>query len=149
MNDINYKLTAERLWSILDDIDTAFDHYKPDMKDRFVNYVYEKCRERGLYANSKDGQTLTFVKEIPVINGADPMCRWFRDAWTIEKKNNICSEQVDLELIKDTEPIDDDDDDDDFLYGPPRGRYAGQPGCTCPSGCDGDCGMCDLCGCHC
>lgn len=87
MSEINYKLIAKRLWSILDDIDTAFDHYKPNMKDRFVNYVSEKCRERGLYANSLDGQTLTFTKDIPVIEQCDPMCAWFKDAWRIEKNS--------------------------------------------------------------
>lgn len=83
---INYKLIAERLWGILDDIDTAFDHYKPDMKDRFVNYVNEKSKERSLYANSLDGQTLTFNNNIPIIEDLDPMSKWFKDAWLIEKE---------------------------------------------------------------
>lgn len=85
-DDINYKLIAQRLWCILDDIDTAFDHYKPDMKDKFVNYVSHKCRERGEYANSLDGYTLTFNEDIPVIEDLDPMCKWFKDAWKIEKE---------------------------------------------------------------
>jgi len=83
---INYKLIAERLWGILDDIDTAFDHYKPDMKDRFVYYVNEKSKERGLYANSLDGQTLTFNEDVPIIEDLDPMSKWFKDAWLLEKE---------------------------------------------------------------
>jgi hypothetical protein len=65
MDEINYKLIAKRLWDILDDISCGFDHYKPDMRDKFVNYVSKKIEERNLYANSPDGQTLTFQKDIP------------------------------------------------------------------------------------
>jgi len=86
MNDeINYKLIAQRLWNLLDDIDTAFDHYKPDMKNNFVHYVSHKIRERGLYAISTDGQTLTFKEEIPIMEYEDAMVTWFKDAWRIEK----------------------------------------------------------------
>jgi hypothetical protein len=86
MNDeINYKLIAEKLWGILDDISCGFDHYKPDMKDKFVYYVLKKCEERGEYAKSYDGQTLTFTKDIPVIEDLDPMTKWFKEAWKIEK----------------------------------------------------------------
>lgn len=84
--ELNYKLIAERLWSILDDISCAFDHYKPDMNNNFVNYVSKKCEEKGWYANSLDGQNLTFKKEIPIIDNLDPMCKWFKDAWNIEKE---------------------------------------------------------------
>jgi len=85
--EINYKLIAERLWSILDDIDTAFDHYKPDMKDNFVNYVNEKCQDRFSYGFPEDGYVSTFTwnNNVPVIEDLDPMCRWFKDAWRIEK----------------------------------------------------------------
>lgn len=83
--ELNYKLIAERLWNLLDDIDTAFDHYKPNMDDRFVHYVDCKIRERGLYANSIDGQTLQFNKEIPILENDSPMVKWFKDAWKIEK----------------------------------------------------------------
>ncbi len=85
MDEINYKLIAKRLWDILDDISCGFDHYKPDMRDKFVNYVSKKIEERNLYANSPDGQTLTFQKDIPVLEDLDPMCKWFKDAWKIEK----------------------------------------------------------------
>jgi hypothetical protein len=84
-DNIDYKLIAKRLWSILDDIDTAFDHYKPNTKDGFVNYVNIKCRERSFYANSFDGQNFTFVEDVPIIEDLDPMCKWFKDAWKIEK----------------------------------------------------------------
>lgn len=87
MSEIDYRLIAHRLWEILDDIDTAFDHYKPDMKDKFVIYVQHKCVERQKYGTSKDGYTLEFVdkKDIPILENLDPMCRWFKDAWRIEK----------------------------------------------------------------
>jgi hypothetical protein len=75
---------AERLWGILDDMDTAFDHYKPNMSDKFVNYIDKKCRQRQEYMVSLDGQTLTPL-EIPIIEDLDPMTRWFSDAWKIEK----------------------------------------------------------------
>ena len=88
-NEINYKLIAERLWNILDDIDAAFDHYKPNMHDNFVHYVSHKIRERGLYANSFDGYTLTFNENIPVIEEEDAMIRWFKDAWRIEKDKQL------------------------------------------------------------
>jgi hypothetical protein len=81
----NWELIAKRLWSLLDDIDTAFDHYKPNMKDSFVNYVNHKCRERQDYMVSPDGQTLQPRSEIPVVEDLDPMCKWFKDAWRIEK----------------------------------------------------------------
>ena len=84
--NVNWKLMAERLWGLLDDIDTAFDHYKPTMSDRFVNYVHKKCIERQDYLESPDGHTLR-AKEIPVVEDLDPMCKWFKDAWTIEKNN--------------------------------------------------------------
>jgi hypothetical protein len=89
MSEIDYRIIAHRLWELLDDIDTAFDHYKPDMKDKFVNYVQHKCVERQIYGSSKDCYTLEFVSkdEIPILDKLDPMCRWFKDAWIIEKDN--------------------------------------------------------------
>lgn len=82
--NINWKLVATRLWGILDDIDTGFDHYKPNMNEKFVKYVSAKVLERQKYMQSKDGQTLEFVG-IPIIEDLDPMCKWFKDAWQIEK----------------------------------------------------------------
>lgn len=38
---------AEALWCLLDDISTAGDMFKPDLKDPFVAYVLRKCEERG------------------------------------------------------------------------------------------------------
>lgn len=83
----NWELMAKRLWGLLDDIDTAFDHYNPNMNDKFVNYVDKKCRQRQEYMISLDGQTLSPL-EIPIIEDLDPMCRWFKDAWRIEKQRN-------------------------------------------------------------
>lgn len=102
--EINYKLISQRLWGILDDISTAFDHYKPDMKDKFVNYVNKKCEERSDYANSFDGQTLTFIQEIPIIEDLDPLCKWFKDAWNIEKDLKNKPEPI-IPKIPETEEI--------------------------------------------
>lgn len=82
--EVNWELMAKRLWELLDDIDTAFDHYKPEMKNSFVNYVNHKSRERYDYMESNDGQTLQ-PKEIPTVEDLDPMCKWFKGAWKIEK----------------------------------------------------------------
>ena len=46
------------LWSLLDDISTAGDMYKPEITGYF-KYVNRKCEERSAVANSLDGQTLT------------------------------------------------------------------------------------------
>lgn len=84
----DYKLIAERLWEILDDIDTATDHYKPNNDDKFVRYVYAKLKERHSYMKS-DGYKLTAVQktDIPIMEDLDPMTRWFKDAWNIERNN--------------------------------------------------------------
>jgi len=84
----NWQLIAKRLWGLLDDIDTAFDHYKPDMKDPFVNYVNHKCREREEYMISKNGYDLIPKIDLPVEEDLDPMCKWFKDAWRIEKQKD-------------------------------------------------------------
>ncbi len=49
------------LWSLLDDISTAGDMFKPEINNYF-NYVNRKCEERILVANSLDGQTLTIIE---------------------------------------------------------------------------------------
>ncbi len=49
------------LWSLLDDISTAGDMYKPEINGYF-KYVSKKCEERSAVANSLDGQTLTINK---------------------------------------------------------------------------------------
>ena len=83
--EINYKLIAERLWNILDDIDTANDHYKPDMNNYFASYVDVKIRDRFQYATDNDNTGLKFNKDIPILENLDPMTRWFKEAWEIEK----------------------------------------------------------------
>lgn len=50
------------LWSLLDDISTAGDMFKPEHTNYF-KYVNKKCEKRSLVANSEDGQTLT-IKEL-------------------------------------------------------------------------------------
>jgi hypothetical protein len=70
------------------------------MQNNFVNYVNTKVRERQLYAQSKDGHNLWFAynRDIPIIENLDPMCRWFKDAWRIEKDKpttEVLSERYD------------------------------------------------------
>lgn len=86
----DYKAIAERLWEILDDIDTASDHYKPDNNDKYVRYVYAKVKEKDKYMSSPDGHTLKAIpkNKMPVVEDLDPMTRWFKDAWQIEKDND-------------------------------------------------------------
>jgi len=47
----------EFLWSLLDDISTAGDMFKPEINNYF-RYVNERCERRSKVANSEDGQTL-------------------------------------------------------------------------------------------
>ena len=46
------------LWKLLDDISTAGDVYKPEINSYFKR-VEKSCSERGVVANSFDGQTIT------------------------------------------------------------------------------------------
>jgi hypothetical protein len=48
----------EYLWTLLDDISTAGDMFKPEITPYF-KYVNTKCELRSNVANSLDGQTLT------------------------------------------------------------------------------------------
>lgn len=48
---------AEALWCLLDDISTAGDMFKPDLRSPFVAYVLRKCEERGQHFES-DGYKL-------------------------------------------------------------------------------------------
>ena len=52
---------AESLWSMLDDISTATDMFKPDLDDPFVKYVLLRCQARCKEFQS-DGYNL-FVTE--------------------------------------------------------------------------------------
>lgn len=87
---LDYKWIAERLWMILDDIDTASDHYKPNNEDKYVQYIYAKVKEKNNYMYSPDGYKIEAIPKckIPVIEDLDPMTRWFKDAWKIEKENS-------------------------------------------------------------
>jgi hypothetical protein len=59
MENIDYKLTAEKLWNLLDDIDTAEDIAKDDDK-LFRQLARKAYKRRLLYAESEDGYGLTF-----------------------------------------------------------------------------------------
>jgi hypothetical protein len=66
MIEIDWQNKAEKLWQLLNDIDTASDMFKPhDEKSykAFFDYTMKKCQERGKYMNSLDGQTLTSVEQ--------------------------------------------------------------------------------------
>ena len=49
------------LWSLLDDISTAGDMFKPEQTGYF-KYVNKKCEERSTVDESLDGQTLTIYE---------------------------------------------------------------------------------------
>lgn len=55
--------TEEALWKMLDDISTAGDMFKPDLKDPYVKYVMAKCEERGKHLHSPDGYALVRTSE--------------------------------------------------------------------------------------
>jgi len=46
-----WKQKAEELWTLLDDISTAADMFKPE-KTGYFKYVNGKCEERGKYLQS-------------------------------------------------------------------------------------------------
>ena len=50
------------LWTLLDDISTAGDMFKPENTNYF-RYVNRKCEARSAVANSFDGLTITINKE--------------------------------------------------------------------------------------
>jgi hypothetical protein len=56
-----WKLIAEKLWELLDDIDTAGDLFKPPI-NRFFRYITDKSTQRHKYLKS-DGQTLILTRE--------------------------------------------------------------------------------------
>ena len=59
----NWEEIARHLWTLLDDIDTASDMFKPP-QNGFYKYVMKKSQERSLYGYSPDGYKLIFnVKE--------------------------------------------------------------------------------------
>jgi len=58
-----YKEAAEKLWSLLDDIDTASDMFKPSTEEgfrAFYRYAMKRCEERGKILESRDGYTLVW-----------------------------------------------------------------------------------------
>ena len=48
----------EFLWSLLDDISTAGDMFKPEI-NAYFKYVNKQCGKRSEEANSEDGQTIS------------------------------------------------------------------------------------------
>ena len=78
--DISYGL-----YKILDDIDTASDHYKPE-KSKYSHYVTEKVMEKGKYMWS-DGYNVFPRDSFPVesTEKADPATEYFKDCAKIEK----------------------------------------------------------------
>jgi len=55
------KKEAERLWSLLDDISTAGDMFKPTI-DTYFRYVNVRCESRNGLITS-DGYSLFFIEE--------------------------------------------------------------------------------------
>lgn len=83
--DYSWEVIARGLYKILDDIDTASDHYKPE-KSKYSHYVMKKVREKGDYMWS-DGYEVFPRDFFPVEPGekADPMIEYFEDCAIIEK----------------------------------------------------------------
>lgn len=89
-----WRAVAERLYQLLDDIDTAEDAAKGDLP-RFERAVRRIHRQRFLYAESPDGRTLVWKGDAPVtpesvgasmarVLGAvlNPERRWVTTAWS-------------------------------------------------------------------
>jgi hypothetical protein len=81
---IDWEFIARGLYQILDDIDTASDHYKPE-KSMYTHYVMEKVREKSNYMWS-DGYDIFPRDSFPIrqIVTNDPMVDYFTDCWEIE-----------------------------------------------------------------
>lgn len=64
VSEIYWKNVAEKLWDILDDIDTGSDRFKPRDEEsykKFYDYAMFRCKGRKVYLVSEDGYTLTPV----------------------------------------------------------------------------------------
>lgn len=61
-SEVVWKYIAERLWSLLDDVDTAGDMFKPPINN-FFKYVIGKAEKRHKYLHS-DGYSLVLTKEL-------------------------------------------------------------------------------------
>jgi len=61
-----FKKAAEVLWSLLDDIDTASDMFKPSNEagyKAFYDYAMRKAAKRGKVMQSLDGYSLSWCPE--------------------------------------------------------------------------------------
>jgi hypothetical protein len=92
LGEVDWEKIAKGLWGILDDISTSYDHYKPSIYNthsthKCLRYISTKAENRHRYMSSPDGYELVpkGVNELPKIDDADAMTRWFREAWVIEK----------------------------------------------------------------
>lgn len=56
-NKLKVTNTENKLWCLLDDIDTASDIFKPDNKHNYTQYIYSKLKHHELI--SSDGFTIT------------------------------------------------------------------------------------------
>ena len=74
MEEINFREIAEKLWSLLDDIDTASDIFKPQNEESamaFYNNAMKKVAERFKYLDS-DGYKLYTKEEFSKIQQPKP-----------------------------------------------------------------------------
>lgn len=72
-DDTRYKEAAEKLWSILDDIDTASDMIKPTSLEgykAFYRYAMKQVGARSKILESRDGYTLVW----PDCSDEAPLC---------------------------------------------------------------------------
>lgn len=73
-NNINFREIAEKLWNLLDDIDTASDIFKPQNEKSamaFYKYVMSKQTERHKYLKS-DGYRLYTAEEFDQLPKSEP-----------------------------------------------------------------------------
>jgi hypothetical protein len=88
---VDWEKIAKGLWSLLDDISTSYDHYKPTEYScmKCLHYINVKAQERNKYMYSPDGYDLVpaGANELPNVENLDAMTRWFKDAWNIERQH--------------------------------------------------------------
>jgi hypothetical protein len=103
-DDINYYEKAEKLWQLLDDIDTASDIFKPRDEasyKAFYNYTMRKCEERGKYLHSLDGYTLEAPEVTKYNLTVEENFKKMRDftnseEWTVNFKKRIDDKEASL-----------------------------------------------------
>lgn len=97
-----WETVAKGLYKILDDIDTASDHYRPE-KSMYTHYVMEKVREKSNYMWS-DGYDIFPRDSFPIrqIVTNDPMVDYFTDCKKIEESYSDTIIQEALNCMKKT-----------------------------------------------